>query len=76
VHSARDQFVGGMPWLTAKENQIWDRTDPTSGDKKAVSLEGRTAETKAIHDSFMIGRAELRPAMAESLAPGRLRSRS
>ena len=52
------------------------RTDRASSNKKAVSLEGRTAETEAIHDSFMIGRAELRPAMAEGLEPGWLRSRS
>ena len=48
---ACDQFAGGMQWPTTKENQYLTRyrTDPASGDKKSVSLEGRTAETLAIH---------------------------
>src|SRR5271154_2881096 len=74
VLRARDQFAGGMQWLTAKGNQYLTRyrQDPLSGDKKAASLGRRTPQTEAIHDAFMKERAdldariaELRPAMAE-----------
>jgi hypothetical protein len=74
VLRARDQFAGGMQWLTVKGNQYLTRyrTAPESGDKKAVSLGRRSPETEAIHDEFMKRRAELdariaelRPAMAE-----------
>jgi hypothetical protein len=74
VLRARDQFAGGMQWLTVKGNQYLTRyrNDPASGDKKAVSLGRRSPETEAIHDEFMKRRAELdgriaelRPAMAE-----------
>jgi hypothetical protein len=74
VLRARDQFAGGMQWLTVKGRVYLTRyrADPASGDKKAVSLGRRSAETEAIHDAFMKGRAELdariaelRPVMAE-----------
>jgi Nucleotidyltransferase len=74
VLRARDAYAGGMQWLTAKGQQYLTRyrQDPLSGDKKAVSLGRRTAETEKIHDAFMKERAdldaciaELRPAMAE-----------
>jgi hypothetical protein len=71
---ARDAYAGGMQWLTVKKHQYLTRYryDPLSGDKKAVSLGRRTAETEATHDAFMKERAELderiaglRPVMAE-----------
>ena len=74
VLRARDAYAGGMQWLTAKGQQYLTRyrQDPLSGDKKAVSLGRRTAETEKIHDAFMKERAELdariaelRPVMAE-----------
>jgi hypothetical protein len=74
VLRARDQFAGGMQWLTVKGNQYLTRyrRDPESGNKKAVSLGRRSPETEAIHEKFMKSRAELdariaqlRPAMAE-----------
>ena len=74
VLRARDAYAGGMQWLTAKGHQYLTRyrQDPLSGDKKAVSLGRRTAETEAIHDAFMKERtelderiADLRPVMAE-----------
>jgi hypothetical protein len=75
VLRARDQFAGGMQWLTVKGHVYLTRyrNDAASGDKKkAVSLGRRSAETEATYDAFMKGRAELdariaelRPAMAE-----------
>ena len=74
VLRARDAYAGGMQWMTAKGHQYLTRyrQDPLSGDKKAVSLGRRSAETENIHDAFMKERteldariAELRPAMAE-----------
>lgn len=74
VLRARDQFAGGMQWLTVKGHEYLTRyrQDPASGDKKAVSLGRRSAQTEATYDTFMRGRAELdariaelRPAMAE-----------
>jgi hypothetical protein len=74
VLRARDQFAGGMQWLTSKGHEYLTRyrQDPVTGGKKAVSLGRRSSETEAAYDTFMKGRAELdarvaelRPAMAE-----------
>jgi hypothetical protein len=74
VLRARDQFAGGMQWLTSKGHEYLTRyrQDPATGGKKAVSLGRRSAETEATYDTFMKGRAELdarvaelRPTMAE-----------
>jgi hypothetical protein len=71
---SRDEFAGGMQWLTVKGNQYLSRyhRDPVTGEQKATSLGRRSPETEALHKRFMNGRAEherqieeLKPAMAE-----------
>lgn len=71
---ARDDFVGGMQWLTVKEKEYLARyrRDPVSGAQKSTSLGRRSPETEAIYKRFMDGRADLdqrteefKPIMAE-----------
>lgn len=70
----RDEFVGGMQWITVKGNEYLTRyrRDALSGDQKSTSLGRRSTETEAIYKRFIDGRAEferrteeLRPTMAE-----------
>ncbi|WP_167561330.1 GSU2403 family nucleotidyltransferase fold protein [Bradyrhizobium sp. AS23.2] len=70
----RDEFVGGMQWITVKGNEYLTRyrRDALSGDQKSTSLGRRSKETEAIYKRFIDGRAEferrtaeLRPTMAE-----------
>jgi hypothetical protein len=70
----RDEYAGGMQWLTVKGNQYLARyrRDPLSGEQQSTSLGRRSPETEALYNRFMDGRAdherqlaEIRPAMAE-----------
>jgi hypothetical protein len=72
----RDEFVGGMQWLTVKGHEYLTRyrRDPLSGEQKSTSLGRRSAETEAVYKRFIDGRAEferqteeLKPAMAEQV---------
>jgi hypothetical protein len=70
----RDEYAGGMQWLTVKGNQYLTRyrRDPVTGEQKAVSLGRRSPETESVYDRFIKGRtdherrlAEAKPVMAE-----------
>jgi len=70
----RDEFVGGMQWLTVKGKEYLSRyrRHPISGEQKTTSLGRRSSETEAIYTSFIEGRAafdrrinEFKPVMAE-----------
>jgi len=70
----RDEFVGGMQWITVKGKEYLTRyrRDPVSGEQKSTSLGRRSGETEELHKRFVAGRAELerrtdefRPTMAE-----------
>lgn len=70
----RDDFLGGMQWLSVKGNEYLTRyrRDPITGEQKSTSLGRRTAETEAIYQRFVDGRSrferqteELKPAIAE-----------
>lgn len=71
---ARDEFSGGMQWLTVKGNEYLTRyrRDPVTGEQKSVSLGRRSPDTQAAYDRFIKGRSaldarmdKLRPVMAE-----------
>src|ERR1700739_4074036 len=69
----RDEYAGGMQWLTVKGNQYLSRyrRDLLSGEQQSTSLGRRSPETEALYNRFMDGRAdherrlaEIRPLMA------------
>jgi hypothetical protein len=71
---SRDEFVGGMQWLTVKGKEYLSRyrRDPQTGDQKSTSLGPRSPATETVYDRFIKGRAELdrrteelRPELAE-----------
>ena len=70
----RDEFVGGMQWLTVKQKEYLTRyrRDPLTGQQKSTSLGPRSTETEAMYAKFVAGRSdlerrtdELRPEMTE-----------
>jgi Nucleotidyltransferase len=70
----RDEYAGGMQWLTVKGNEYLSRyrRDPVGGEQKSTSLGRRSVETETFYKRFMDGRAdlerqlaEIKPAMAE-----------
>jgi Nucleotidyltransferase len=70
----RDEFVGGMQWLTVKQKDYLTRyrRDPLTGQQKSTSLGPRSTETEAAYAKFVAGRTdlerrtdELRPEMTE-----------
>jgi hypothetical protein len=74
VARTRDEFAGGMQWLTVKGNEYLSRyrRDPITGEQKSTSLGRRSVETEALYKRFLDGRAELdrqidqiKPVMAE-----------
>lgn len=71
---SRDEFVGGMQWLTVKGNDYLTRyrRDPITGKQTSTSLGPRSTETETIYAKFVAGRSdlerrvdELRPEMTE-----------
>jgi Nucleotidyltransferase len=64
---SRDDFVGGMQWLTVKGNEYLTRyrRDPVTGEQTSTSLGRRSLETEATYDSFISGRADLDRELAE-----------
>ena len=50
---SRDEFIGGMQWLTVKGNDYLARyrRDPVTGEQKSTSLGRRSPETEALYDS-------------------------
>lgn len=66
----RDEFAGGMQWLTVKGKQYLSRyrRDPLSGEQRSTSLGRRTPETEAIYRQFLEGRVDLDRRM-EALKP-------
>ncbi len=71
---SRDEFAGGMQWLTVKGNEYLTRyrRDPVTGEQKSTSLGRRSPETEPIYKRFISGRAdldreieEIKPAVAE-----------
>jgi hypothetical protein len=71
---SRDEFVGGMQWLTSKQKEYLTRyrRDPLTGQQKSTSLGPRSTETEAMYEKFVAGRSdlerrtdELRPEMTE-----------
>jgi Nucleotidyltransferase len=71
---SRDEFIGGMQWLTVKGNDYLARyrRDPVTGEQKSTSLGRRSPETEALYGRFISGRAdldldmeEIKPAVAE-----------
>jgi len=71
---ARDEFAGGMQWITVKGREYLSRyrRDPVTGEQKATSLGPRSPSTQSWYVRFMTERSELdgrlgslRPEMAE-----------
>jgi hypothetical protein len=71
---SRDEFIGGMQWLTVKGNDYLARyrRDPVTGEQKSTSLGRRSPETEAMYKRFISGRTdldreieEIKPAVAE-----------
>jgi hypothetical protein len=71
---SRDEFIGGMQWLTVKGNEYLTRyrRDPVTGEQKSTSLGRRSPDTEAVYQRFISGRAdrdremdEIKPAIAE-----------
>jgi len=71
---SRDEFIGGMQWLTVKGNEYLTRyrRDPVTGEQKSISLGRRSPETEALYKRFITGRAdldreveEIKPALTE-----------
>ncbi len=71
---SRDEFAGGMQWLTVKGHDYLSRyrRDPVTGEQKSTSLGRRSPETEAVYKRFISRRAdldreidEIKPAIAE-----------
>jgi hypothetical protein len=58
---SRDEFIGGMQWLTVKGNEYLTRYRrvPVTGEQKSTSLGRRSPETEALYKRFIAGRADL-----------------
>jgi hypothetical protein len=68
---SRDEFAGGMQWLTVKGNEYLTRyrRDPVTGEQKSTSLGRRAPETEALYKRFVSGRADLDQEIGE-IKPG------
>src|SRR6202048_1667357 len=71
---SRDEFIGGMQWLTVKGNEYLTRYRrvPVTGEQKSTSLGRRSPETEALYKRFIAGRAdpdrgggEIKPALLQ-----------
>lgn len=58
---ARDEYAGGMQWLTSKGKEYLTRyrRDPLTGQQKSTSLGPRSTETEQIYAKFVAERGEL-----------------
>ena len=64
---ARDEYAGGMQWLTVKNREYLTRyrRDPLTGEQKSTSMGARSPETEAAYSRYMKRRSELDGQMSD-----------